>query len=114
MLKAHWCAVLLLLFISVPATSQRDEKLDHVELYGTIRDLPANTQCSAELTGVASSMTHQIAWCEADGGFQFKDLERGTYLLAIHIGIDEFSQTISLVSAREDIEVRIPQQRSTP
>src|SRR4051794_24188317 len=110
MRKLYWCAVLLLVFISVPATSQRDEKLDHVELYGTIRGLPSSTQCSAELTGVATSMTHQIALCEADGGFQFKDLERGTYLLAIHIGTDEFSQTISLMSAREDIEVQIPQR----
>jgi tetratricopeptide (TPR) repeat protein len=113
MRKAYWCVALLVLFITVPATSQRDESLDRVDVHGTIHGLPTNTQCSAEINGIATSITHQIALCEADGSFQFKDLERGTYLLAIHIGTDEFSQTISLVLPREDLEIQVP-HRNTP
>jgi tetratricopeptide (TPR) repeat protein len=129
--KAYWCAVFLALFSTVPVSSQVgapvsppvdtgapvspqvDAGRDTVVLYGIVRGIPPNTTCMAEISGLKTAMTRQIAICGSDGSFEFKDLERGTYTLLMHLGTDEFSQTVFLVSSREEIEVQVPQRAST-
>lgn len=103
------CFASLLFSLSLPSAAQID---DRVELVGTVRGVDGKA-CSIELSSIRSEITVKETLCDAAGEFHFMNVRRGTYNLVVHEGVNTYSQQLELVSPREEVEIKIPEQESS-
>jgi tetratricopeptide (TPR) repeat protein len=108
----RWCVVLLLCHFPVLAFSQKVSG-DEVELHGTIREIPQKAVCTVELNPVQNLASIQRAICAVDGSFEFTRVQRGTYNLVVHVGTNQYSEEVQLLSTREDVEIQLPVRRES-
>src|SRR4051812_20473653 len=108
-----WAIVSLALVFSFTGfgQSQTSSIADSTTIHVSVSGLSSSAMCSAELRSADSGFAVQRVPC-GPLGFEFSEVPRGRYIVAVQVGLKEVRQQVDADMPNTELDMRAPENKS--